>query len=478
MNQQRESRSAAAALPARRIDAHGRAHVDMRAVLALALPLVANSAVQVVLNLTDVWFIGRISTEALAAVGAVHWLVIVAGLLLSGVGMAVQTLAAQAHGARRYVRAAQAVWTAMWGVLFTTPLFLAVAFSGSLILAPFGVDPQIQRLAVEYWFPRLAGGPFGAAVWAMLGFFNGIGRPRISLTVSAVIALSNAVLNEIFIFRLDLGVAGAAWATTTAQAIGLALAFAIFLRAPVRRVYRSHLTWRLHGGRLWRQVRLGVPMGLLYAGDLIGISIFQIMQVRLGAADGAATQLVMMLTSLAYMPGMGIALAGTTLVGQSIGAGDRRWAMRVGNHVIALAAVVMGGIGLLLALAGPWLLPVFLAADDAQGAAALAVGTRILWLAAAYQFFDGLNLGSGLCLRGAGDATVPAVLVLVLSWAFFVPLAHSLTFAPGQGWFDILPQAGWGAVGGWTAVVVYVLLVGITLFLRWRSGAWQRITRG
>jgi Na+-driven multidrug efflux pump len=88
-------------VPARRYDAAGRAHVDQRAIIALALPLIANSAVQLVLNLTDVWFIGHISTRALAAVSGVHWLAFVVLLMLSGLGMAVQTVVAQAHGARR-----------------------------------------------------------------------------------------------------------------------------------------------------------------------------------------------------------------------------------------------------------------------------------------------------------------------------------------------------------------------------------------
>ena len=73
--------------------------------LALALPLMANSAVQIVLNLTDMWFMGRISTKALAAVGAVQWLIIAAVLVLGGAGTAVQTLVAQHYGARRYSRA-------------------------------------------------------------------------------------------------------------------------------------------------------------------------------------------------------------------------------------------------------------------------------------------------------------------------------------------------------------------------------------
>jgi MATE family multidrug resistance protein len=65
--------------------------------------------------------------------------------------------------------------------------------------------------------------------------------------------------------------------------------------------------------------------------------------------------------------------------------------------------------------------------------------------------------------------------VLPVSMLLFVPLAHSFTFAPGQGWVHFLPQFGWGAVGGWVAVLIYVMVLGSTLFLRWRSRAWQAI---
>jgi MATE family multidrug resistance protein len=79
-----------------------------------------------------------------------------------------------------------------------------------------------------------------------------------------------------------------------------------------------------------------------------------------------------------------------------------------------------------------------------------------------------------MCLRGAGDAVVPAALVIVMSWLLFVPLAHALTFAPGQGWVHFLPQFGWGAIGGWIAVLIYIMVLGGTLLLRWRSRAWWR----
>jgi MATE family multidrug resistance protein len=463
---------AAAGLPAQRLDAAGHAHVDQRAVLALALPLMANSAVQIVLNLTDMWFVGRISTKALAAVGAVQWLVLVVVYVLGGIGSAVQTVVAQAQGAQHYQRAGQAVWTALWGTLCAAPLFVAVGAARHVFLAPFGFEGDITRLAGDFWFPRVGGAFFGAAMWAMFGFFNGVGRPRVTLLVTCMTALANALFNQLFIFRLGWGIAGSGWATTLAQALGLLLALAIFLRADFRRSYQSHRTWRPRASLLREQLRLGIPMGLLTAADLFGFAIFQMMQVRLGTVAGAATQMVMMLTSVAYTPGYGIALAGTTLVGQSIGAGDAHWASRVGSRVILLAAAYMGGIGVLLAFAGPAILPLFTGAHDADAPAAVALGTQLLWVAAGYHFFDGVNLGSAMCLRGAGDAAVPAIMVILMSWLLFVPLAYAFTFAPGQGWVQFLPQLGWGAIGGWVAVLIYIMLLGGTLFLRWRSRAW------
>ncbi|MFL6603928.1 MAG: MATE family efflux transporter [Steroidobacteraceae bacterium] len=460
---------------ARRVDGAGRIHVDQRTVLTLALPLMANIAVQVVLGLTNMWFIGRISTKALAAVGAVQWLVLAVVLVLSGAGSAVQTIVAQSHGARHPRRAAQATWTALWATLCVFPVFVSIAAASHLILAPFGFDPQVESLAAQFWFPRVAGAGFGAALGALFGFFNGIGQPRMTLLVTLITAVANVVFNQLLVFRLGFGIAGSGWATTAAQALGLLLALGMFLSKPYRCDYKSHLTWRPKGGRLLRQLKLGFPMGLLPAADLLGYSIFQMMQVRLGTAGGAATQMVTILTSITYVPGFGLASAATTLVGQSIGAGDREWAMRVGTHVIVLTTLCTGGLGVLLAAAGPWLLPVFAGTHDADAAPAVLLGVKLLWLAAAYQLFDGVNLGSTMCLRGAGDATVPVAMLLPISWLVFVPLAHSLTFAPGQGWVHFLPQFGWGTIGGWIAVVLYLMVIGTVLFVRWRSGAWQKI---
>jgi MATE family multidrug resistance protein len=462
-------------LPGQALSGSGRIRLDYLAVARLAVPFMLNSTVQAVLNATDTWYVGRLSPAATAAMGAVYWPVLVFIMLFGGIGLSVQTLVAQAYGGRRWARAAQATWTALWASALTIPAFALLAWAGGSMFAPFGLPETTLRLAMAYWFPRMLGAPLAIALWAVLGFFNGIGRPIVTLRITVVVAVANAIFNQIFIFDLALGVAGSAWATGAAQLLGLCLGLAGFLSRATRERFRTHLTWRLRRRRLVAQFELGFPMGLLGAADILGFALFQLMQVRLGSVDGAATQIVMMLTSFCYMPAVGIAMAGTTLVGQAIGANAIDWAGKVGNSIILMAVVYMGLIGIVMAAIGPWLLPWFanpLAPDAGQ---VVAKGCLLLWIAAGYQLFDGLNISSGACLRGAADVRVPALLVIALSWSLFVPLAHSLSFSPGAGWVDWLPQYGLGAVGGWFAALTYICALGLMLLARWRSGAWRRV---
>jgi MATE family multidrug resistance protein len=89
--------------------------------------------------------------------------------------------------------------------------------------------------------------------------------------------------------------------------------------------------------------------------------------------------------------------------------------------------------------------------------------------------FDGLNFGSSFCLRAAGDTRVPALTALLLSWLLFIPLAHMLVFTDKQAWVSGLPQWGLGALGGWLALMSYVVVLGTLMFMRWRSDRWQQI---
>jgi MATE family multidrug resistance protein len=447
----------------------------MRAIFALALPLVANSSMQAVLNLTDTWFVGRLSAEAVAAVGAVYWLTIVAILVLGGCALAVQTFVAQAFGAGDRRRAARAVWNGLWAALLTTPAFVFLAFAGDALVRPFGLPAEIHANTIEYLFPRLLGGPIALAVWTLTGFFNGIGRTRVTLAVMIFSALLNAILNQVFIFEFGWGVAGAAWATTAALLATALVTAALLVSHAVDREFSTRAALRFDPKLARSLLLVGLPMGIFPAIDVGALLLFQLMQSGIGAVGGATSQIVMMLTSIAYMPTIGFALAGTTLVGQSIGAGDRDWAARVGNAIILLCVGYMGCVSIFLALAGPWLLPFFINPGDPDSGQIIILGRTLLWFAAGYQIFDGLNLGAQFCLRGTGDMRAPTIMIICLAWLGFVPLAHMLTFPEGMGWVTFLPQFGLGAVGGWAAALVYTAALGAMVWLRWRSGAWRRI---
>jgi MATE family multidrug resistance protein len=296
------------------------------------------------------------------------------------------------------------------------------------------------------------------------------------MAVVVTTTVTNALANQLFMFELGLGMRGAAWGTNAAQVVGVGVAMTLFLRGETARRYRSPLMWRPRWKVIRAQLAVGMPIGVMYGADVLGLALSQMMIAQTSAIGAAATQIVMSLTSMAYLPTIGIALAGTTLVGQSIGAGSRDWANRLGNVVIVMCVVQMAFVAVLLLLVGPWVLPWFVSGGGESAPEVVALGLVLLWPAAAYQIFDGLYCGGSFCLRGAGDTRVPAATALVLSWFFFVPLAHTLIFAPGQGWFDGLPQYGLGAKGGWLALMVYVVLLGCAMYWRWHHGAWRKIS--
>ena len=462
-------------LPAARIGADGRRHVDWRAVARLAAPLMLTNAIQAGLNLTDTWFLGRISTDAVAAMGAIYWLMSCATLMLGGVGFAVQSFVSQADGAGRRIRAAGAAWNGLWAGLACWPLFALAALSGGLLLHPFRLDAGIESLALSYWEPRLYGAVLGTLGWAMMSFFNGIGETRLTLLTALVTLLANVPANQFFMFDLGYGMAGAAHGTNVAQVCGLVTGLAFFLGPRLAGRYRTRLAWRPRLAVIRRQLAVGLPVGVMYAADVLGVAMMQMMVTQVGKVGAAATQVVMMLTSLAYMPTLGLASAGTTVVGQAIGAGDREWAARLGTFVTRCCAGLMLGIAASLLLLSPWLLPGILAGNDAEASSAISLALLLLWPAAAYQFFDGLYFGSSFALRAAGDTAVPARTALLLSWFFFVPLAHTLVFTPEQAWVPGLPQAGLGALGGWLAIMVYAMILGTLMYRRWRSGRWREL---
>jgi multidrug resistance protein, MATE family len=259
-----------------------------------------------------------------------------------------------------------------------------------------------------------------------------------------------------------------------AQAVGLLLLLRYFLNARNRRRYRTHASWRTSPARLRAVYKLGMPLGFLFACDVFAFALFQLLQVKFSPVHGAATQVAMQLVAVSYLIGAGIAETSALLVARAYGAGDMRNARRIGNHVILLLMGLMGGLGLLMALLGPWLVPLFVSAGGADALAVIALAVQLLWIGAIYQVADAVYLGSEYALRGAGDVRFTATVVFLSATCVMTPLAHTLTFAPGGGYVDAAPGFGLGAYGGWAALVVHITVLAVAAWLRWRSQAWER----
>lgn len=457
-------------LPALRINRQGQQCVDFRAITILALPLFLDSLTYIIVGLIDTWFVGRLSTDATAAIGAINGLMFVCIMILACVGVAVQSQVAQAYGSRNLPEAAKITWMGLWAAGLTIPIYVLLANHGATLLAPFRLESQIESLALLYWFPRMLGGSIVVADWTLRGFFNGTNRTSLAFTVTGIVCALNAALNELFMFQLGWGIAGGAWATTVSQAIGLMIQLWLFLQPKMRRTYQVHRVWQPNAAKILQVLRMGTFAGLFMAADLIGLAFFQIMQVELGVVPGATTQIVMTLLSLAYQPVVGFGEAAIILVGQSLGAGNRRWAKRVGNAVIRLSVLYMVAWGVGLAIAGTSVIAPFVTTNDPHAAEVLSIASKLLWIAASYQLFHALVIASTFCLQGAGDVQFPAIVSLTLCLAGFVPLAHALSFKTGQGFLSFLPQLGLGVWGGWSAYALYMVVLGSTLWWRWQYG--------
>jgi MATE family multidrug resistance protein len=446
--------------------------------LAFLFPLFCSSMVQVVLDLTDTWFIAQIAPEATAGTGAIYYAMIVIFLLTGGAGLAVQPLVAQAMGARMRGRAVRLYLTGLTYAIASLPIFCLWWFLASFWVAQLGLGNVLTEYALAYFEPRLLGGCLFVAFATTTGFFNGTGRTRQSLYLMLFVATLNAVLNWLFAMHYGWGVAGTAWATNTALLCGVAVGFLQLASVTSLRGFRL-LPLLRRQITLWRSLpvrsllSMGVPLGLWAGSEVLSWAVFQATLARAGVVEGAVTHIVIMLTSLAYWPALGLGMGNSTLVGQALGAGHITLAWRIGNRMLLLMLAYAATVGIVIAAAGPWILPYFIAEGSPHGSAVLALGIQLLWIAASYQFFDALNIGSGFALRGAGDVLRPTLYLLTLAWGFFLPALQIFVFAPGEGFIPAMGVFGWGALGGWFAAWLYIGLLGIIVWRRWHNRRWQ-----
>lgn len=433
----------------------------VRALLVISWPLIATYSLQAVIGVTDTWFAGRISADALAGLGAQTFLNLAVFVWLGGVAFAVQVPVARAMGAGREQLARRYLPAGLLAAAFTLPCFVVLAWAGPWLFALWQLPAESAEQAVRYWQPRMAGGVSVVLLFAVSSYLAGLGRTRASLGANLAAAVANVPLNQWLIFDAGLGLAGSAHASTLANLIGVAVGLAWVPRAGWR---SSFAGLRGRTMELWRN---GMPIGVAAAADVLAMALFQLMMSHIGPAEGAATLLLLSLTGLAFWPALGLATGSATLVGHALGAGQPQQVRPLVRASLWLMAGWMALVGAAMVLAGPSLLAALLGSDaGAGGQAALALATSLLALVAACQVLDAINLGSAFALRGLGDVRWASAVNMVCSLLLFVPLAAWLSLdALGAG----VPALGWGAWGGWVAAALLsaVLAAAFHARLRW-----------
>jgi MATE family multidrug resistance protein len=326
-----------------------------------------------------------------------------------------------------------------------------------------GPAPEVRAIGSSYLRIRLLGGVFMVSWMCFSSFLRGLGDTRTPLKVTLLANVINVFLNYCLVFgklgfpRLETD--GSAIATVIATAIGAGTFFWVFLSRKNSERYATRSQKRLDPAALWRLARVSIPMGVQWALDMASFVVFSALIGRISTIDLAASEVGLRLMSLSFMPVFGLSIAATTLVGQYIGSRETHLAVRSGNTAMKMGLIYAAFIGLVFALIPDKL--VSLINSDPE---VVRIGSHVLRIAAVFQIFDALGIVSSGSLRGAGDTVWTMVIMVSYAWAGFVPLAYVGGFV-FRG----------GAAGAWVGATVYIIALGITFYMRFRGGKWQRI---
>lgn len=433
----------------------------------LATPVVVAELGWIAMGVVDIAMVGRLGPEAIGAVGVgsvVFFAIAVFGI---GVLLGLDTLVAQAYGARRLEECHR--WL-FHGVGLS--LLLAVPLTGvtGLVVAlldRWGLEPAVEVLVGPY---------FSTLLWSILPLLlytafrrylqaMGLVAPVMMALLSA--NLINVAANWVLIFgnlgAPRLGVDGAAWATCGARVyLALFLLFAILRHDRLHRTGLWHAPRRLDLVRLRRLAGLGVPAAVQVTLEVGVFAAATALAGRLDAATLAAHQIVLSVAGVTFMVPLGVGAAGAVRVGHAVGRGDSAGARDAGGAALVIGTGFMACAGVVFILAPSAILRLFTA-----DVAVLAIGVPLVLVAALFQLFDGLQGVATGVLRGLGDTRTPMVWNLAGHWVIGLPLGYVLCF-----------ERGWGALGLWSGLCLGLMVVGCVLVVTWsrRTAAW-RLTR-
>jgi len=220
---------------------------------------------------------------------------------------------------------------------------------------------------------------------------------------------------------------------------------------------RGHPLFRHWAGpqadRLKKLVRIGAPA----AGQiLLEVGAWNLSTFAAGYLDPVALAthaIALNYASISYMVPLGVSAAAAVSVGHAIGAGDPARARRAGWLALGLGTAFMIVAGIVFFVAPRPLIKLY--TSDPR---VLMVGPTLLWVAAAFQIFDGIQTVCTGALRGLGETRVPMIANFVGYWILGLPLGLTLCFV-----------LRWGIYGLWIGLTLALVVIGLSLLARWRK---------
>ena len=434
----------------------------------MAVPLILSTGSWSLQGFINRMFLVWHSPESLAAAmpaGMVNYALLTIFITTAGY---VSTFAAQYHGAGEDGKVGRMLWQAVPIALLATIVTLALIPTAPALFRWAGHDPAVQAEEVVF-FSILCLGTFPAVMSSALsGMLSGLGRTKPVMVVTLAATGVNILFDYLLIFGNfgfpALGIAGAGWASILAGLVQLVAYALIVFRAPLRSRYRT-LDWRPDRKAFWALIRFGLPSGIQFFIDMAGFTGFILLVGRLGRDELAATNLAFNVNTVAFMPMIGLGIAVSVLVGQSLGRNDPARARYCVRSAFDMTFLYMVTIAVLFFLLPRVFLLPFAAASDPLSFKAIADLTAVLLrFVAIYTLFDAFNIIFSSAIKGAGDTRFVMWMIFCLSLGVLV--------VPS---FVAITWLGASVYTLWAIASAYVIALGIAFLLRYRGGKWASI---
>ena len=395
-----------------------------RTLLALAGPLIVNNLVQVVYNITDTFWLGKLGREALSAPGVV-W-PIIGTLMALGMGFATAGFAfvGQYIGAGEYSKASRSA-----GALYSLMLFFSTLTAiVSVLILPYAlgfmkVTETLYPYAKTYATIVFLGVPFAFAYMAFSALMRAAGDTRTPMKITLVTVFLNILLDPLLIFGVGpfpkLEVAGAAIATITANAVGALTGFYLMFSGRVAlKLKPSNLRPDLEFYS--RLFRVGLPSSIGQSANSFGFVVLTRIIMGFGDVTYAAyvitTRLVNFLTSISR----GISMAMGTMIAQNVGAENYERAKRIAERTMLVNFTIAS---LAVLIIGVFRVPIFkVFLDDPKVIAESKIVLEYFLISV--PFFNGIFIVVNRTFSAAGHTKKSMTLGIIRLWGLRIPLSY------------------------------------------------------